>query len=161
MLIKAQNASFEAATPFWETLTVLMCRYGPHIDRFYDSQQSEHTAVLMSEWSSWGSRQAAQMGFDGRVAGWTLPRVRCRPLSHLYCPVQTTWGLITGSEGEQGSLCPCSITRYHHGSTNGNYSLIHWFNQSWANMRASSRVKARDVWFLDTDDGVISYSDSQ
>lgn len=119
---------------------------------FYDSQQSEHRPVLMCEWSSWGSRQAAQMGFDGRVARWTLPWVRRRPLSRLYCPAQTTQGLITGSEEEGGghyvpevlgggvSLSTC------HGSTNGNSALIHWSNQSQANMNASSGEKARDVW---------------
>lgn len=126
-------------------------------------QQSEHRAVLMSEWSSWGSSQAAQMGFDGRVARWTLPRVRSGPLSRLYCPVQTIWGLISGGGEEGGSLCPCSVwsgvgegglTRYQHGSTSGNSALIHWLNQSRANMRASSRVQARDVWFHGTGDMV-------
>ena len=50
-----------------------------------------------------------------------------------------------------GSLCPCSIkgegglTRYQHEGTNGNSPLIHWLNQSQANMSASSRVTAVSV----------------
>lgn len=144
-----------------------LCGYSPHIDRFYDSRHSEHRAVLMFERSSWGSRQVAQMGFDGRVAGWTVPRVRRRPLSCLYCPVQTPWGLITGGggvrEGEAVSLCHCGtgkdrgvFSSYQCEGTSGNSPLIHWLNQSRANMRASSRVKARHVWFHHTDSMVSS-----
>lgn len=119
----------------------------------------------MLKWSSWGSRQAAQMGFDGRVAGWALPRVTHRPLSSLYCLVQTLWRLITGSGEGVGSLCPFSISgglggmglsRYQLGGINENSALIHWLNQWQVNTISSPRVKARYVWFHETDDMVSS-----
>lgn len=63
-----------------------LCGYGPHIDRFYD----------LSCIDVWVEQLRQQ-------AGWTLPWVRRRSLSPLYCPVQTTWSLITVS-GEEGGV---------------------------------------------------------
>lgn len=121
---------------------------GAHIDSFYDSQWRIHRAVLMFERSSCGSRQVAQMGFDGRVPGLTLLWVRRGPLSHLYCPVQTPWGLTSDREDKTKGhfiIAVKEISKYQREDACGNSDLIHWLNQSGANMRLPSEYKKE--WF--------------
>lgn len=90
------------------------------------------------------------------------------PSCRLNTPTGETRALISSLLPHANNLGPYRWQREGRGGhfvlavlggsqdTNGNSALIHWLNQSGANMRASSRVKARDVWFHDTDDMVSS-----
>lgn len=144
---------------FW----CVACGYVPCIDRFYDSRVN-----IEPYWCLSGAAEAA-----GRRPRWALMAQLQVEHSHgwgaglylVFTAPRKQPGALSLAAGRKGgrSLYPCSIrrgggglTRYQHGSTNGNSALIHWLNQSRANTRASSRVKARDVWSHDTDDTVSS-----